>query len=236
MRWFGLIRRSRPTPPVAGPDDSDPYAPYQPQFRSYLEQARWLLEQQQRRSQSFQQTAVAMIGFDGVLLALLVSSGALRAAHQQVPWGFTVAAALALALSSLAGVATIVPRYTDAVGAAQTVEAWATFKQVGGWDQSTEHFAEMLLAADPPLEGKPGPAERVASWFRALARRPEPPRQPLLAATRLASVRGRWAGWSGALLAAGVTCLAVALVVGPAPAPTPAPARSTAPAVQGTTG
>lgn len=226
---FGRRHREPPADAaVAADGDGDPYAPYEPQFAAYLEQARWHLDQQQRRASSFQQTAVAIIGFDGVLLAVLVSGDALSGVTRNtLTWWLVVAGAAVLVLSSLVGLGAVRPRATNVVGANLTVTAWADFNANGGWNNTTQHFAEMLLAANPPSEREPSWQGRIAATVRAKTGRPQPSRQPLLAATHLANARGRWASWSGALLAVGIALLAAALMAAPADAPSTTPQLET---------
>ena len=189
---------------------------YVPQWSAYLDQARWLLEQQQRRGAGFQQTAVALIGFDGVLLAVLVSGDALgTVSRYDAAWWATIIGAASLVVSAAAGVMTILPRQTNAVGAKDTLKGWAKLKKKGAWDRANQHFAEMLLNPAPKRDA---PKSRWARWarrWRTRLRLAEPPTQPLKAATHLATIRGRWTTASAWFLVLGLACLAVALFAAP---------------------
>lgn len=230
----GKRRRRATTGSVARPQAAaavDPYDRDRPQFVAYLDQARWLLEQQQRRGASFQQTAVAVIGFDGVLLAVLVSGDSLGSTGRYTgAWWATVTSAALFVLSSLAGVLALRPRATNAVAAGLTIDAWKDLHDQGSWNRAHQHFAEMLLSPDPPVAGRPRRADRLRRRWRAFWRLPEPPRQPLLAATHLATVRGRWVTGAAALLVAGLASLGIALLTAQETA-TPDPAAASAPAV-----
>lgn len=214
MRW----RRNTPsaTPSPAPPlSDQERYDANRLRFESFLDQARWLLEQQQRRSATFQQTAVALLGFDGVLLAVLVSAATLSGRSQQpaARWA-TVAAAIFIVASSAAGVLAILPRSTSAASASLTVKSWSEFHANGGYGRDAQHFAEMLLAADPPSTSTMTLREHLDAWWRHRRRREPIPTQPLLAAEELSGTRAAWASRSGWLLLGGVVCLAVALISG----------------------
>jgi hypothetical protein len=197
-------------------EQGDPYAVYVPQWTAFLDQARWLLEQQQRRGTGFQQTAVALIGFDGVLLAVLVSGDALgHVTRYHVAWWATVIGAAFLVLSAVAAVMTILPRATNAVGAGDTFGAWKKLKENGSWDRANQHFAEMLLNPSPEPEEPKSRWARLARQWCAWLRLPEPPLQPLEAATHLATVRGRWTTGSAWSLVVGLASLAAALIAAP---------------------
>ncbi len=214
-----LWSRRGPTGPAdvaQATDSGDPFGLYVPQWTAFLGQARWLLEQQQARGARFQETAVAVVGFDGVLLAVLVSGDALsHLPRQGLAWWSAIVGSTLLVLSSLAGVMSIKPRATNAVGASDTLNAWAELKEYGSWDRANQHFAEMLLNPSPRNEEPASPRERRAARWRGRLRVPGPPAQPLLAAAHLAGVRGRWAARSAGLLVVGLGCLAVAMIVAP---------------------
>lgn len=190
-----------------------------PRFTAFLDQARWLLEQQQRRSTNLQQTAVALIGFDGVLLAVLVSGDSLSTSiRHSTSWWTTVIGAGLIVMSSIAGVMAIRPRPIYVAGADLTVDEWAKLHTEATWDRATQHFAEMLLAADPPLTDTSTRVAHVVAWWRTKLRRAPLPRQPILAAEHLSNVRARWSSWAGWLLVAGLACLAATLATTTEPA------------------
>jgi hypothetical protein len=178
--------------------ERSPYEHYVPQWTAFLEQARWHLEQQQRRDASLQQGAIAVIGFDGVLLVILVSGSALTSIDKfGVSWWATVAGVALLVLSSLAGVAAVLPRATYVTGPDDTIKAWALHKEEGGWDRVNQHFAEMLLSESSSPRQQPRRGRTT---------------QPLLAATQLAAARAKWTASAAVCLVLGLICLAVSFV------------------------
>lgn len=194
--------------------DQDRYDLSRPRYDAFLAQAHWLLEQQQRRSAAFQQTAVALVGFDGVLLAVLASGDTIATVGKS-PAAFwaTIGAAVLILLSAGAGVMAILPRSTSAVTAKETVEQWHQLNRGGGThDRDVQHFAEMLLAIDPPSTSKPTPVDRIQAWWRTKRARDPVPTQPLKASELLATARGTWTSRSGVLLVGGLLCVAVVLI------------------------
>lgn len=222
---FGKRRRSRPEPV------GDPYASHATRYVAFLDQARWLLEQQQQRGAAFQQNAAVLVGFDGVLLALLISGDALGGVDRLSGlWWVGAAGASLVALSALSGLLAIVPWSTYAVVSADTVSAWTKLRTEPTWDTSTYHFAHMLLAESPPARGTNALPARFARWWRLRLRRPQPTTQVLRSAERLATRRGRWTTMSAFLLVAGI--VALVLVFFAAPSSRDEPSTSTSPTTQ----
>ena len=182
------------------------------------DQARWLLAQQQRRSESFQQGAVALIGVDGVLLAILVSGDALASTSRYgAAWWATAVGAGLFVVSALCGIGAILPRSTSTVPAESTVKAWRTFRDDGGYNRDALSFADNLLAAKPKLTKEQRKLTRrgkARARIRTLLHLPRLGRQPLLAAEQLATVRGLWTLRAGAALIAGLACLVLVLIRG----------------------
>lgn len=199
----------------------DPYQFYQPHYQAFLDQGRWLLEQQQRRSDVFQQGAIALVGFDGILIAILASGDALGSTTRySAAWWAVIAGAGLFLVSALCGVVALIPRQTNTVPAASTVRAWREFRREGGFDRDALRFADMLLASKPKAAAsRPTWGLRLRARARKLLALPKPKRQPLRAAEQLASVRGTWTLRAGVLLIAGLFALLVVLIVSPVPTP-----------------
>lgn len=186
----------------------DPYLAHAERFAAFLEQAKWLLDQQQARGAAFQQNAAVLVGFDGVLLALLISGDALGNVESlSGMWWVGVVGASMVASSAVAGLLAIVPWSTYAVVSADTVKAWAKVQVEPSWDNSRYHFAHMLLAAAPPARGTATWPARFAHWWRERLGWKQPPTQALQSAERLATRRGRWTTVSAFLLVGGIVAL-----------------------------
>lgn len=203
-------RRSRPKEPAVSP--ADPYAPHAARHAAFLEQARWLLGEQHRRSATFQQTAVALAGFDGVLLALLVNADTLGALTRfSTSWWAGMVAAFGFAVSAVFAVLALIPYSAYTVAAQDTLEAWAKHLITPDWDNSRYHFAHMLLAHDRAIHADAG---RFRQYWRERLKL-DPVTQPLKSAERMASRRARLAAASAATLLAGVLALVVVLFTSP---------------------
>lgn len=151
---------------------------YRHQYVAFLDQARWIYEQHQRRNASFQQMAVALLGFDGVLLAVLVSAGT----RPPVP---TAYAAALLVLGATFAVLVIYPWRTYFIDTEGTIEAWEKFHS-GDLSDEAQLFAQMLLARQSDLVDEQQPTRRGAKrrYERAAKKR-----QPLVSIETLGSVR-----------------------------------------------
>ena len=205
------------------PGDADPAprtepAPvdYSSAYAAYLDQGRWLLDQQQRRGATFQTAAITLIGFDGVLLALLVGAEVSGGATtpDAASWAARVGAVL-IACSALAGLGAILPLPTLTIGAKGTVEAWAAFLAGGGYNREAQHFAHMLLALDAKEEPRTGRLTAATSRWHERRQRKGPPVQVLYAAQRLATLRGRFVTSAAVLLALGLVALVVVVFAVP---------------------
>jgi hypothetical protein len=178
----------------------DPYAPHATAHRAFLDQARWHQDQQRQRTASFQTNAAALLGFNGVLLGLLVTGGMLgNSAVFSIAWWAGLAAVVAFTVSAGISISALVPAGTAVVGAGATIQQWGDHLAQGGYDDSTYQFAHMLLGTN-----------HTAAGDRKL-RRPATT-QPLRAAEESASKRGRRVLSAGLALLVGVIALAVALI------------------------
>lgn len=233
--WRRRLDRAQPHD-EAGADACDPYAPHVPVWIAFMDQARWLLDQQQRRDSAFQRTVAALIGFDGLLLAVLVSGDALANFDRlSTGWWAMLAGTACLVVSSFAAVQVLLPRATNSVGAEQTIDAWEEYHSTGedsgiekedSRGREKQHFAAMLLSRTPSQEEPSDRRERAAERWRARLRRPELPTQPLLAAEALATLRAHWTGRSAKFLLFGIIFLAGALFLAPTSHSEPQPSQT----------
>lgn len=217
--------------PLADPGDAGQpdLTAHEPKWASFLDQGRWLLEEQQRRGASFQTTAGTLLGFDGVVLGILASNDFLAADGS---WSFRAVVGkvgvLALAASAYAAVRVIAPRAAGSVVIDDTLDAWKDFHDDNEHAKvrPTQHFAHMLLAKEP------APATTELSRRRWWKRR-EGRRQVLYQAADLAEHRSKWTQRSAWSLMGAVVALVLAVFAAPgtpsssSTTPTPSPTSTT---------
>lgn len=91
----------------------------------FIEQARWLLEWHNKRSGAFTTRAVAVLGFDGVVLALLLQGAGLDGLKASWwTWIFLVASMLGLLLTGLFALLTIAAKPVAAPSVQQLRHWW----------------------------------------------------------------------------------------------------------------
>lgn len=114
----------------------------------FAEQARWLLEWHNTRSEAFASRAVAVLGFDGVIMALLLQGFGVRGIDATATvWVLLFITAAFLLLSAGFAVATIVP-HTVAMPSVQDLRAgWATHAGSPRASYAGPLVAESLLHA-----------------------------------------------------------------------------------------
>lgn len=203
------LREDSPAPALAS---------HEPVWAAFLDQGRWLLDQQQGRGASFQVTAATLLGFDGVVLSILASSDFLAT---DGAWSFRAVVGklgvLALALSAFAAVKVIAPRSTGAVTLDDTLDEWKKYHDDENADvRPVQLFANMLLSRD----AIPDPATPPRRWCR----QSQTAKQVLHDAAHLADYRSKWAKWSAWSLMGAV--LMLVLAVWATPGTTPADGRS----------
>jgi hypothetical protein len=228
-----LRAEQRTGPTVESAPDSADLSAHWRTWDAFLDQGRWLLGEQQKRTSTFQTNAVALLGFDGVLLALLVGTGVVTVTQASpTAWWAARVGAAAIAASALCAVAAVVPRSTGTVATSDTLNGWTDFHVAETHDpayQAAQHFANMLLASDAVESDATGRLARARAKIlrrvRRWTRREEPSTQVLIAARRLATARGRWTTGAAAFLAAGVLALVVVVYAAP-PASEPHPEPS----------
>lgn len=195
-------------------------------YRAFLEQSRWLLDQEQSRSAGFQKNAVAMLGFAGVVLTFLATNDFLAGAQW---WSFVGVfgriAVILFAFSALFSVRALTPHGTGSVNLEDTIADWAALHndQLEEKPVPLQHFTHMLLAIDAK-NTDPTKSHRAKSGGGA----PRPPLQVLREAKSLADRRADQATWAARLMAGGVAALMLVVLAprdtpGTAPGPAPTP-------------
>ena len=195
-----------------------PEADWGPAYSAFLAQAQWHLGEHQRRSTNFVTSAVAILGFDGVVLALLVSSNVLAASSTVILWVARGGAVLVTA-SALSALGAMWPRSVNSADRRVTGREWrALFDPARTKDHPVKVFAEMLLfehsAASPEVQedgdgsaARPGLRARVTSLISQFWAWPIEGDAPLEAASNEATVRGKWFTVAVLALALGVGAL-----------------------------
>lgn len=133
---------------------------------AFVEQARWLLEWHNRRSESFVNRSIAILGFDGVALSILFQTSAGYTRTEHVAIGLVVAALLFSAVAALVGLWTqpvITPRST------QLREWWTDYRHDCNVLRARANIAESFLNSDAPDEPNPLTAARHSADKRAAA-------------------------------------------------------------------
>ena len=112
----------------------------------FIEQARWLLEWHNKRSEAFTTRAVAVLGFVGVILALLLQGAGLDdISASGWTWTFLGASLLALVTSGLFAVLTIAPQPIAVPSVAQLRYWWKRHAAGPVKGSSAPQIAESLL-------------------------------------------------------------------------------------------
>lgn len=147
--------------------DPPPETPWEPHYRAFLDQGRWLLADQQRRRQGFRNTAATLLGFDGVALTLLIG----LAPSDRWVAGIALLGAIAVGASAWFAVQTLLPKDADSVGVDDTLNGWVAVRQGTLHYSPIQHFAEMLLTtpearAGDEDEGDNGDAQVLRSNTR----------------------------------------------------------------------
>lgn len=141
----------------------------------FLQQARWLLEWHDRRGEAITTRATAVLGFVGVVLALL-----LQAAQQdgfQPRWWTWVAIVITLLLLLTAGICAVVvvmPSETQMPSVEQLRRWWSEQIKDPTRALTGAQIAESILfgqepTKDSPISAASRGATRRASWFKRSA-------------------------------------------------------------------
>ena len=121
-----------------------------PIWRSYLDQARWLVEQHQARDSRFQQAGVGLMTLDGVMLSVIVASS-LQADPTLSPYecALAVVAGSSLVVSAVFAALVWLPRSSFTVSTRELVEYWRdlyrTSDAEGPSARPDQLFAQQLL-------------------------------------------------------------------------------------------
>lgn len=143
---------TNPTPPAPEPVDDSAV---------FIGQARWLLEWHNTRSEAFASRAVAVLGFDGVILALLLQGFGIKDVDATGPvWAALTSTSLLLLFSAAWALSTIVPHKVAMPGVSDLRKGWAAHAQTPTARYAGPLVAESFLNASelhgtsPVLEAK----------------------------------------------------------------------------------
>lgn len=162
--------------------------------QTYLEQARWAATWQRDRADAFERKAVALLGFNGVIIALsprlvpLISETRGSDVRQALKL-LAAVAAVSLFVSMVCALLTLRRRrYAAPWSLDQISDEWASYKDSGTTDEEVvvAMFANMLIGS---------------------------PDHPLQSLSYDATSRGRAFAWGTRFLALGATALATILIV-----------------------
>jgi hypothetical protein len=175
-----------------GPPQTDASEGGTAETEAFTAQARWLLEWHNKRSDGFESRAVAILGFSGVILALL-PAGLGLSKGLKLTSGIKAALFLTAALLLVTAVCCVIvlaPRRSCAPQIEQLRQQWQRYS--GGWVRGVAHqnITESLLHGKQARESS-SPLER--SFVEANA-------------------RGRWFAGAMYFMLASLTALAIVVV------------------------
>lgn len=163
----------------------------------FLEQARWLLAWHNDRSEALASRATALLGFIGVILALVLTGAGLK--HHRFTgfdWWMLALAAAGLLTSAAGSLATLWTKTVTMPEVTQLRTQWAAYRNDGEAKQPS--FVEALLrstnpAEDSPLDAAKNEADSRARSFKVAVTALAASLVPLavLAAHLLHTTRGR---------------------------------------------
>jgi hypothetical protein len=138
----------------------------------FIDQARWLLDWHNKRAEAFTSRAVALLGFVGAILALLLQGVGLKGIDPSGwTWFWLVSSAIGLLAAALFAILTILPGGVQMPGVAELRRQWQQYaaEPVGGSAKS--QFAEDLLlssnlAQPSPLTDALTEADKRAKRFK----------------------------------------------------------------------
>ena len=112
----------------------------------FIEQARWLLGWHNARSEAFTTRAVALLGFVGVILALLLQGSGLKGIDpSRWTWTLLVTSVLALLFSAFFALRTISPKVTAMPKVSQLRDWWVAHSAEPHPGTAAPQIAESLL-------------------------------------------------------------------------------------------
>jgi hypothetical protein len=143
------------------------------EVEAYTTQARWLLEWHNKRNDGFATRSVAILGFTGVILALLPRGFDLRSGLHVtagIRWGLVATTALLL-LTAVCCLFVLAPQKTSAPNIEQLRRQWRDYASGKTRNVAHGNIAESLLhgtqvTASSPIEQASAEASRRGRWFR----------------------------------------------------------------------
>lgn len=114
----------------------------------FIEHARWLLEWHNRRSEAMAGRATAVLGFNGVMMALLLQGAGLRGIEPTaVTWVLFVSALTALLGSAVAALSALKLATVRMPPVSQLRNQWLTHRVTSNTGQASRNIAEAFLTA-----------------------------------------------------------------------------------------
>lgn len=159
---------------MSSPPDPTPRNPGE--VEAFAQQARWLLEWHNKRNDGFIARAVGLLGFAGVILALLPRGLDLNGPlHMTVGLRASLIATTVLLLATAAfGILVLAPQQSGAPSVGQLREHWRDYANGSGPSSPVAQITEDLLhgtsvEADSPVDLAAREANRRARWFKYAA-------------------------------------------------------------------
>lgn len=149
---------------MTGPDNDESSA--------FIEHARWLLEWHNRRGEAFTTRAVALLGFNGVILALLLQGAGLEGiVATNWTWTWLVMSVIALMAGALLSLLTITPTEMKMPGIPQLRHWWKAHSAEPYAGYTGPQIAESLLYSKDltgrsPLSDAKAEADKRAKRFK----------------------------------------------------------------------
>lgn len=149
LRRIGVLP---PSPPVAAaattsiPDSLDPAG-----VEAFVDQMRWVMAFEDKRAETFGQRAATILGFDGVIMSVLVAGLALikKDVHFTAPFvANAVAVVLLPILSALACLTVLHPRKVTVPESVKLRGQWAAFIEPGSKVHPAAQIAHSFLGGD----------------------------------------------------------------------------------------
>ncbi len=139
----------------------------------FIEHARWLLEWHNRRGEAFTTRAVALLGFNGVILALLLQGAGLDGiVATNWTWTWLVSSVVALLIAAILSLLTILPTEMRMPGIPQLRHWWKDHAEEPHAGYAGPQIAESLLyskdlSGRSPISDAKAEADQRAKRFKA---------------------------------------------------------------------
>lgn len=153
---------------MTGPDNDE--------SAEFIEHARWLLEWHNKRGEAFTTRAVALLGFNGVILALLLQGAGLEGVEaSKWTWVWLVSSVTALLIAAVLSLLTITPTEMRMPGIPQLRHWWNDHMEEPRAGFTGPRIAESLLygksvTARSPISDAKLEADKRAKRFKAAIR------------------------------------------------------------------